>query len=40
MKLKLNQQGLIPAIAQDGETGKVLMLAYMSPVQLEPSGGK
>jgi phosphoribosyl-ATP pyrophosphohydrolase/phosphoribosyl-AMP cyclohydrolase len=31
MKLKLNQQGLIPAIAQDGETGKVLMLAYMSP---------
>ena len=34
MKLKLNQQGLIPAIAQDGETGKVLMLAYMSPDSL------
>jgi phosphoribosyl-ATP pyrophosphohydrolase/phosphoribosyl-AMP cyclohydrolase len=34
MKLKLNQQGLIPAIAQDGETGKVLMMGYMSPDSL------
>lgn len=34
MKLKLNEQGLIPAIAQDEKTGKVLMVAYMSPESL------
>lgn len=34
MKLKLNQQGLIPAIAQDEKTGEVLMVAYMSPESL------
>lgn len=31
MKLKLDQQGLIPAIAQDINTGDVLMLGYMNP---------
>ena len=30
MKLKLNEQGLIPVITQDAETGKVLTLAYMN----------
>lgn len=29
-KLKFNEQGLIPAIAQDSATGEVLMLAYMN----------
>ena len=28
--LKLNEQGLIPAIAQDEATGEVLMVAYMN----------
>ena len=28
--LKLNKDGLIPAIAQDHETGEVLMLAWMN----------
>jgi len=28
--LRWNEQGLIPAIAQDSETGKVLMLAWMN----------
>ena len=28
--LKFNEQGLIPAIAQDADTGEVLMLAYMN----------
>ncbi|WP_424943261.1 phosphoribosyl-AMP cyclohydrolase [Aliiroseovarius crassostreae] len=28
--LKFDDQGLIPAIAQDGETGEVLMLAWMN----------
>ena len=27
---KFNEKGLIPAIAQDAETGDVLMLAYMN----------
>ena len=35
MKLKLNQQGLIPAIAQDANTGQVLMLGYMNPGSLK-----
>ncbi len=30
MKFKFNEQGLIPAIAQDEATGKVLMVAYMN----------
>jgi len=30
MKLKLNKQGLIPAVILDAETGKVLTLAYMN----------
>jgi phosphoribosyl-ATP pyrophosphohydrolase/phosphoribosyl-AMP cyclohydrolase len=35
MKAKLNGQGLIPAIAQDVNTGQVLMLGYMSPGALK-----
>ncbi len=35
MKLNLNEQGLIPAIAQDEKTGEVLMLAYMNPESLK-----
>jgi phosphoribosyl-ATP pyrophosphohydrolase/phosphoribosyl-AMP cyclohydrolase len=31
MKIKLNEQGLAPAIAQDINTGQVLMLGYMNP---------
>ena len=31
MELKLDKQGLIPAIAQDINTGQVLMLGYMNP---------
>lgn len=30
MKLKLNEQGLIPAIIQDAQTNNVLMLGYMN----------
>ncbi|WP_069470815.1 phosphoribosyl-AMP cyclohydrolase [Candidatus Marithrix sp. Canyon 246] len=29
-KIKWNEQGLVPAIAQDVNTGKVLMLAWMN----------
>ena len=35
MKVKLNEQGLIPAIAQDANTGQVLMLGYMNPGSLK-----
>ena len=35
MKVKLNEQGLIPAIAQDADTGQVLMLGYMNPGSLK-----
>ena len=35
MKVKLNDQGLIPAIAQDINTGQVLMLGYMNPGSLK-----
>ena len=35
MTLKLDKQGLIPAIAQDINTGKVLMLGYMNPGSLK-----
>lgn len=35
MKVKLNEQGLLPAIAQDINTGQVLMLGYMNPGSLK-----
>ena len=35
MELKLDKQGLIPAIAQDINTGQVLMLGYMNPGSLK-----
>ncbi len=35
MKIKLNEQGLVPAIAQDINTGQVLMLGYMNPGSLK-----
>ena len=31
MKIKLDEKGLVPAIAQDIDTGQVLMLGYMNP---------
>jgi phosphoribosyl-AMP cyclohydrolase len=36
-QLKLNDQGLIPAIAQDWKTGEVLMLAWMNREAVELS---
>ncbi|MBI4234244.1 MAG: bifunctional phosphoribosyl-AMP cyclohydrolase/phosphoribosyl-ATP diphosphatase HisIE [Chloroflexi bacterium] len=33
--LKLDERGLVPAIAQDARTGQVLMLGYMSPGALK-----
>ena len=36
-QLKLNEQGLIPAIAQDWKTGEVLMLAWMNREAVELS---
>ena len=33
--LKFNENGLIPAIAQDADTGEVLMLGYMNRESLE-----
>ena len=35
MEVKLNEQGLVPAIAQDVNTGQVLMLGYMNPGSLK-----
>ena len=35
MKIKLNGQGLLPAIAQDANTGEVLMMGYMNPGSLK-----
>ena len=35
MKVKLNENGLVPAIAQDINTGQVLMLGYMNPGSLK-----
>ena len=35
VEVKLNEQGLIPAIAQDVNTGQVLMLGYMNPGSLK-----
>ena len=34
MEMKLDDKGLVPAIAQDASTGEVLTLAYMSPESL------
>ncbi|NLB35496.1 MAG: phosphoribosyl-AMP cyclohydrolase [Elusimicrobia bacterium] len=34
-EIKLNDQGLIPCVAQDYADGRVLMLAYMSPESLK-----
>jgi len=34
-EIKFNKEGLIPVIIQDGENGKVLMLAYMNKESLE-----
>ena len=34
-KLKFDNDGLIPAITQDAETGEVLMMAYMNPEAVE-----
>ncbi len=33
--VKFDKDGLVPAIAQDAETGKILMLAYMNRESLE-----
>ncbi|MAF38946.1 MAG: bifunctional phosphoribosyl-AMP cyclohydrolase/phosphoribosyl-ATP pyrophosphatase [Chloroflexi bacterium] len=35
MIVKLNEQGLLPAIAQDANTGEVLMMGYMNPGSLK-----
>ena len=35
MVVKLDDKGLVPAIAQDADTGEVLMLGYMSPGSLK-----
>ena len=35
VKFKFNSEGLIPAIAQDSESGEVLMLAYMNEESLK-----
>jgi len=29
-KIKFNEKGLVPAVAQDADTGEVLMLGYMN----------
>ncbi len=34
MMIKLDARGLVPAIAQDAETGQVLMMGYMNPPPL------
>ena len=34
-RVRFNADGLVPAIAQDRETGQVLMLAWMNPAALE-----
>ena len=34
-KIQLDEKGLVPAIAQDADTGQVLMLGYMSPAALK-----
>ena len=32
--IKWNDQGLVPAIAQDWQTGEILMMAWMNPEAL------
>lgn len=34
-KIKFDDQGLVPAVVQDADTGKVLMLAYMNELSLQ-----
>ncbi len=34
-KIKFDDKGLVPAVVQDADTGKVLMLAYMNAVSLQ-----
>lgn len=34
-EIKFNEQGLVPAIAQDAETGDILMVAWMNRESLE-----
>ena len=34
-KIKFDDKGLVPAIAQDASTGRVLMLAYMNAESLQ-----
>ena len=36
-QIKWNEQGLVPAIAQDWQSGEILMLAWMSPESLQLS---
>jgi phosphoribosyl-AMP cyclohydrolase len=36
-QLKYNEEGLIPAIVQDAETGEVLMMAWMNRQSIEDS---
>lgn len=36
-QVKWNEQGLVPAIAQDWQSGEILMLAWMSPESLQLS---
>ena len=35
-KVKYNHHGLVPAIAQDVESGRVLMMAWMNEESLKP----
>ena len=35
VKVQLDQKGLVPVIAQDADTGEVLMLGYMTPGSLK-----
>jgi len=39
-EISFNQDGLVPAIAQDAESGKVLMLAWMNRESLELTAEK
>lgn len=39
-KVKWDEQGLVPAIAQDAETGEVLMFAWMNREALEQTASK
>ena len=37
--IKLDDKGLVPAIVQDADTGRVLTLAYMNQESLERDSG-